>query len=146
MRPVAIAACLALIVFATPSVASACSIVWSPTDRTPAAEWRRAREAVRTAPVIIDAEVIRPYVQGKQTALLKAHRIHKGPNQEIFEVGAPTGCNREFTVEGERTRVLLDGGPDVYFDRDPGLDWQVDRLLKSDRRRDWPYRPGPAGP
>lgn len=123
-----------------PGAAAACAVVVPAIEQTPAAEWRRARAAVAEAVVIVDAEVVRPFIAGKQAAILKAYKVHKGPAQETYEVDSPTSCNREFDVEGERVRVLLRGGPSVYFESDPGLGWQVDKLIGSDRRRDWPYR------
>ena len=125
-----------------PVEASACSVVYSAIDRTHAAEWRRAREAVKNADVMMDAEVIRPFIRGKQTALLKAHRIFKGPSQETFEVDAPDSCALEFDREGERSRVFLRNGPGAYVAWDTGLNWQVDKLLGSDRRKDWPFVAG----
>jgi hypothetical protein len=137
-----IVAGICLAVISTPVEAAACSIFLSEVDRTPAAEWRRARQTVKDAVVIADVEVVRPYIRGQQTALLKAYRVLKGPEQATFEVDAPTSCSQEFDRQGERLRVVLRGGPDVYFEVDPGLIWQVDRLIGSDRRRDWPYTRG----
>ncbi|MES2034649.1 MAG: hypothetical protein V4466_10775 [Pseudomonadota bacterium] len=128
--------------YTLPTIAAACTVVFTDAERTPAAQQRRAAEAVERAVVIVDAEVVRPYMRGQQKALLKAYRVHKGPLQATYEVDAPTSCNRAFEVVGERVRVLLSGGPEVYFDDDVGLARQVDRLLKSDRRKDWPYLAG----
>ena len=49
---------------------------------------------------------------------------------------------------GERARMILTGGPDIYFIRMSTLsESAVDSLLGSDRRRDWPYVQGIwAGP
>lgn len=94
---------------------------------------------VKDAAVIADVEVVRPYIRGKQTGLFKVYRVFKGPNQATFEVDAPTTCNTVFNRPGERVRVILRGGPEIYFDVDSGVTWQIDKLLGSDRRKDWPY-------
>lgn len=125
----------------------ACSVVipssWGP------AEFRKvARDAVQSATAIIDGEVIRPAIPGRQNALVRAARVFKGPNQTEFEVGERDSCSILLDQTGERRRMLLVGGPDVYELQNDGANARYeDRLLRSDRRRVWPYRAGaPAEP
>jgi len=126
----------------TPVSASACSIVVREEDDTPA-RWRAiAREAVDNASAIIDGEVIRPFVDGKQNALVRAHRIFKGPKQEVFEIGERTSCDVALQEQGERQRMLLHAGPALYYLPISGNHAYEDEILGSDRTRDWPYRRG----
>ena len=60
-----------------------------------------------------------------------------------------TSCDVALMRMGERARMILHGGPDVWFIRmGMGSDEAaVDRVLGSDRRVDWPYVRGIwAGP
>jgi hypothetical protein len=51
-----------------------------------------------------------------------------------------TTCDVPLMRVGERARMILTGGPDVYFIRMSTLsESAIDRLLGSSRRRDWPY-------
>lgn len=125
---------------AVASPACACSIVI--TDRSPEADWKRAREAVDGAVLIVDGEVVRRLLPGQQTGLVKVYRVLKGPAVEVVEVEAPSSCNHEFSGVGERSRFFLYGGPTTFYELSPDASsTRVDRLLGSDRRRDWPYQP-----
>ncbi len=130
----------------TPLSAEACSIIYDPTmlwTEVEAQVRREARRAVADATAIIDGEVIRPFVRGGAPALVRAHRIFKGPQQQEFEVGERHSCDIALTRVGERLRMILSGGPDIYYlGQDSSASRTEDRLLGSDRRRDWPYVAG----
>jgi hypothetical protein len=131
-----------------PGSASACSVFVRDEDNKPE-RWRAdAREAVDRATAIIDGEVIRPFVPGKQNALVRAHRTFKGPQQEVFEVGERTTCDIALMHQGERRRMLLHAGPALYYLSSLDNPKYEDEILGSDRNKDWPYRPGqsPASP
>ena len=137
---------LPLLAMLAPASANACSI-YVPRPQTPAEQRAGARAAVEHAAAIIDGEVIRPFVRGGPPALVRVHRRFKGPQQAEFEVGELTSCDTALTAVGERSRMLLYGGPDVYFIRMGIVSARaVDRLLGSDRRRDWPYVAGTTAP
>ena len=121
--------------------AFACSVVL-PKKYDRQDEWRDAKAKVRRATLIIDGEVVR-LPDADHGALVRVQRVFKGPHVAQIEVGARGDCDSDFTRVGERTRMLLDGGPDVYFMRvTQGRADFVDRLLGSDRSKDWPYAPG----
>jgi hypothetical protein len=106
-----------------------------------------AKEAVDSSTAIIDAEVIQPFVQGKQNAVVRAVRVLKGPNQTLFEVGERDSCSLRLDRVGERRRMLLGGGPKVYDLWNDGSNARYeDRFLKSDRRKVWPYLAGQEPP
>ena len=95
---------------------------------------------------IIDAEVVRANDYDSPPALLYAHRVLKGPDQRWFEVGTNgnDSCANVFTQVGQRQRVLLFTGPHGLWDYMLTVDQRyVDRILGSDRRRDFPYFSGP---
>jgi hypothetical protein len=99
-----------------------------------------ARRLIREATAVIDGEVVRPLADG-QPALVRAARVLKGPVQEFFAVGERHSCDLALTEAGARRRLILVGGPEVYFlPVDYSNARYEDRLLGSDRRRDWPYR------
>ncbi len=129
---------LPLVVIVSPCPASGCAIVLDhrPTWSENLAE---AHRIIAGAAAIIDGEVIRPFGGPDAPAIVRVHRILKGPQQAEFEVGAAGGCSVALTDLGERSRMILTGGPAVYdisvWQGDPRL---IDALLRSDRRRDWP--------
>jgi len=126
--------------------ANACSIVVDP-NQTYADRLKNVRQEIDRATAIIDGEVVRAGSSGS-IALLYAHRVLKGPNQHWFYVLSGTGgdCRREFSQVGERARLFL------YQDRDgltadSGMDPSLeDRILRSDRRKLYPYFSGPRRP
>ncbi|WP_395682398.1 hypothetical protein [Inquilinus sp.] len=125
-----------------PQMASACSIV-APDDWGPADSRRAARVAVGTATAIIDGEVIRPFIHGKQNAIVRAARVLKGPRKVEFEVGERSSCDRALDRVGERFRMILTGGPAVYYLPDGGSEAVYeDELLGSYREVVWPYTRG----
>ena len=101
----------------------------------------RARIAESTA--IIDGQVIRPYVEGKQNALVLAYHVMKGPKQTYFEIGRGDSCTLVLDHVGERARMLLSAGPKVYLLYvDQSQSRVEDRVLGSDRRKVWPFYAG----
>lgn len=145
MRPPALLL-LPLLAMLAPQAAHACS--FDPNYRpTPAQQRAAARGTIAEAAAIIDGEVIRPFVRGGAPALVRVHRRFKGPEQDLFEVGEGSSCDIALMAMGERSRMILFGGPDVYFIRMSLVSQRaVDRVLGSDRRRDWPYVVGVLGP
>ncbi len=132
---------LSLPAMLAPGAAGACRM--APVADGPAA----ARHAVDAAAAIVDGEVIRPFVPGGPPALVRVHRLFKGPQQAEFEVGALTDCDIALTRQGERSRMILTGGPDVWFIHMTTLgERAVDSVLGSDRRRDWPFVRGIVTP
>ena len=136
---------LPVLALLAPGVASACS--FAPGYRPAPAEIRaEARRAVAGAAAIIDGEVIRPMGAGTP-ALVRAHRVLRGPQRTEFLIGVADSCSMTLSARGHRSRMILLGGPDVYhiFLHIPG-EREVDRILRSDRRRVWPYVAGVEGP
>lgn len=124
-----------------PAPARACSVVQTQ-EPTYAERRRQARERIEQATAIVDGEVIRP-LTASEPALVRVTRILKGDPREFVMVGERTSCDVALTQMGERLRLVLVGGPDVFFlPEDYSNAVQEDRLLGSDRRRDWPYRSG----
>ncbi len=130
---------LPLLAMLVPGAAAACTL-YVPRPPTPAEDAAGARHAVDNAAAIIDGEVIRPFVPGRAAALVRVHRRFKGPERAEYEVGVLTSCDVPLMRLGERMRMILTGGPHVWFIRMGTLnEAAVDRVLGSDRRRDWPY-------
>lgn len=126
--------------------AEACSPMPGLAARSPARKLSDASAEVKRAFAIIDAEVVRAGGYDSGPALLYAHRIFKGPQGPWFEVGTNDrdSCAREFPQVGERMRLFLFSGQNGLFAADLFVgDRYVDRLLKSDRRRQFPYFAGP---
>ena len=119
-------------------------MVANPHRPTPAEAQAAARLLVDHAAAIIDGEVIRPFVPGRAAALVRVHRRFSGPEQAEFEIGMMTSCDVALMRTGERARMILTGGPDIWFIRMGvgGDGVAVDRVLGSDRRVDWPYVQG----
>jgi hypothetical protein len=124
-----------------PAWAQACSVVVTH-QPTHAERRREARDLIEKATAIVDGEVIRPFTTS-EPALVRVTRVLKGEYREFVMVGARSTCDIALTQVGERLRLVLVDGPDVFFlpvDYSNAL--YEDRLLGSDRRRDWPYYPG----
>ena len=137
---------LPLLALLAPGTAGACSMN-APRPLTPVEAQAAARQVIDHAAAIIDGEVILPVVPGRTPALVRVHRRFTGPARGEFEVGIMTSCDVPLVRLGERARMVLTGGPDVYFIRmgmgvGPGVAAAIDRLLGSDRARDWPYVQG----
>src|SRR5438128_12633641 len=84
---------LPLLALAVPGAAQACSMVANPRPPTPAQLEAAARLLVDRAPVIIDGEVIRPFVPGRSPALVRVHRQFKGPARPEVEIGRMTSSH-----------------------------------------------------
>lgn len=139
---------LPLLAMLAPGAAQACSMLARP-NPTPAEAQAAARLAIDQAAAIVDGEVIRAFIPGRSPALVRVHRRFKGPDQAEVQVGMLTSCDVALMRLGERQRMILAGGPDIYFIRMGvgGDGVAVDALLGSDRRVDWPYVQGVwAGP
>jgi len=140
---------LPLLALLAPGAAQACTMVANPHPPTAAQLQAAARQVVDHAAAIIDGEVIRAVVPGRTPALVRVHRQFTGPPRAEVEVGILTSCDVPLVRLGERARMILTGGPDVWFIR-MGMGAAeaaaVDRLLGSDRTRDWPYVQGMVVP
>jgi hypothetical protein len=137
---------LPLLALLAPGAAAACSMN-APRPLTPVEVQAAARQVIDHAGAIIDGEVIRPVVPGHTPALVRVHRQFTGPARTEVEVGIMTSCDVPLVRMGERQRMILTGGPDVWVIRmgmgvGPGVAAAIDRLLGSDRTRDWPYVQG----
>jgi hypothetical protein len=139
---------LPLLALLAPGAAGACTMTPNPHRFTPAEAQAAARRLVDSATAIIDGEVIQPFVPGQAAAMVRVHRRFKGPEQAEYRVGVLTTCDTPLMRLGERQRMILTGGPDIWFLRMRVTDdGEVDRVLGSDRRVDWPYVQGTwAGP
>jgi hypothetical protein len=126
--------------------ASACSVV-IPRDWG-APEFRNmAKNAVNNSKAIIDGEVVQPFIDGKQNAIVRAVHILRGPEQTLFEVGERDSCSLRLYRVGERRRMLLVGGPTVYDLGNDGSNARYeDQILRSDRRKVWPFVAGQEPP
>jgi hypothetical protein len=138
---------LPLLALLAPGAAGACTMAYPRHPPTAAQIEAGARYLVEHAAAIIDGEVIRPVVPGHTPALVRVHRLFRGPQQAEFQVGILTSCDVPLVRLGERQRMILTGGPDIWFIRmgvgaSAGEAAAIDRLLGSDRARDWPYVQG----
>jgi hypothetical protein len=115
-------------------------------EPSPAEKRREARRTIKRATAVIDGEVVRPMAVG-QPALVRAARVLKGPVRDHYSVVDRVGCDRRLDRAGERLRLILVGGPELYFmPQFRSYPRFEDRVLGSDRRRVWPYREGKASP
>jgi hypothetical protein len=146
MRGLAQSCWLGLALLSCSAPAIACSVV---IDRqpSPAEERRDARRAIETASAVIDGEVVQAGDYSRAPALVYAHRVFKEPpDQRWFKVGTAGGDSCAISLEraGDRLRMILDGGPQEYvLFRDGSHAEAEDRILKSDRRKEYPYFNGP---
>ena len=119
----------ALALPAMPGAALACDVPGRNEDQ--AAIERHARDLVQRSSAIIDAEVVE--MTGIEPAQLRAIRALKGPPLAIFRVAFPDNCHIGFIRVGERVRIVLAGGPDVF--RASGQDNGLDYSSPASRRR-----------
>ncbi|MEA3040334.1 MAG: hypothetical protein QOE79_2847 [Sphingomonadales bacterium] len=141
IRPLIVLALLCAMEAALPAAARACAVLTSREPSIPEKR-RQARLLLSQASAVVDGEIVRP-LQRHQPALVRAYRVLRGPGQAFFAVGQRTSCDNALTRQGERLRLILVGGPDVYFlPVDYANAEYEDRLLHSDRRKTWPFRPG----
>jgi len=139
LRTVLVATCFVIV----SAPVFGCSVVIPKGYEGSAKQLSDVRQVIAESSAIIDGQVIRPYVEGKQNALVLAYRVLKGPTQNFFEVGRGDSCTLVLDRVGERARMLLSAGPSVYLLYVDQSDARIeDRLLGSDRRRVWPYFSG----
>jgi hypothetical protein len=125
--------------------ASACAVVIPEDYEGSAKQLSDVRAALAASTAIIDGQVIRPFVQGRQNALVLAYHVLKGPKQSLFEIGVGDSCSIALDHVGERARMILHDGPDVYtLSGDQSGARIQDRILGSDRRKIWPFYAGRA--
>ncbi len=128
-----------LVAFSAIPAAHACSIVI--THEPTYAELRaEAKKTVANANAILDGEVVEAGVDGGAPARIRVQRVFKGNVGEFVQVyGSSGACDLNFGRVGQRWRFVLFGEPGHYT---TGVDYTnaryIDRLLKSDRRKDWP--------
>lgn len=121
-----------------PASAYACSVVVT-REPTPSEQRRAAEELIERATAIVDGEVVRPW-SVSAPALVRVERVLKGEDRQFVLVGERDSCDVALTRSGTRMRLILEGGPDLfYLPVDYSNATAEDRLLGSDRRRDWPY-------
>src|SRR5207237_8086045 len=83
---------LPLLAMLAPGAAGACWMM-APRHLSPAEAEAAARLAIDRAAAIIDGEVIRPFVPGRATALVRVHRRFRGPERTEYEIGMIAGCD-----------------------------------------------------
>ncbi|RYE98024.1 MAG: hypothetical protein EOO77_37975 [Oxalobacteraceae bacterium] len=66
--------------------ASACSVV-IPRERGSSEFRKMAMDAVDNATAIIDGEVLQPFIEGKQNAVVRAVHVLQGSDKTLFVVG-----------------------------------------------------------
>jgi hypothetical protein len=141
--------CLASVwVFAALTMAGpalSCSVVRAKGYAGSAQERRDVRKLVEQAAAIVDGEVVRPWTK-EEPAEVEVSQVHRGWVGNFISVGGPSAgseCTIALKRTGERMRMILSGGPriyDLYVDHsNPKL---VDKILKSNRRKVWPYVAG----
>lgn len=124
-----------------PTSALACSVVISH-EPSPSERRREAQDTVERATAIVDGEVLRPITLA-EPALVRVTRVLKGETAELILVGERDSCDIALTQTGQRLRLILVGGPEIFFlPVDYSNAVYEDRLIGSDRRRDWPYQQG----
>lgn len=130
--------CLVVLLAASESVAAACSFGRPPNAETTR---RQVEEAVRDSDVLVEA-VVESLSDGPNgTAVLRTHRLWKGPRSPVFYVSTPTSCNGWFSrgEVGRRVRVALWGGPEQYYMQLIRQPRRYQRLLDRALRRMTPY-------
>lgn len=129
---------LALLVLAAGVLAttdtSACTV--RSKARTEAEKLAEARAWINGASAVIDGEVVIRDEGPGAPAVVRAIRIFKGPRQAEFRVGVRTTCDRQLRIEGQRVRLVLTGGPRLYYALSRPIDPRLeDRVLGSDRQK-----------
>ncbi|MBB4837094.1 hypothetical protein HNP52_000145 [Sphingomonas kyeonggiensis] len=122
--------------------AHACSVIVDH-EPTSAELFSTAKQMVAAAEVILDGEVVEAGVDGGAPAKIRVHRILKGQVSDTVYIHGDSGaCFLNFGDIGERRRFILsrNSGQFVVWDRPwaDRYDRPIDRVLKSDRRKDWP--------
>lgn len=107
----------ALFLAAMPGTAAACD--FGARAETPAAIDLYAREIIRNSSAIIDAEVIATGGPGRP-AVLRPLRVLKGPELPVFLVAIRSMCDLRFRRVGDRMRIILVDGPELFSASLPG--------------------------
>ena len=94
-----------------PGTATACD--WPAHREDPAAIDRYTRAVIQRSAAIIDAEVVEPGIPGRP-ARLRPLRVLRGPALPVFLVATRSMCDLRFSHAGERVRVILEGGPELF--------------------------------
>lgn len=137
------ASCIAICasLYFGPATAYACSVTVL-REPTPYERRLQAEELIERSTAILDGEVVRPF-SSEEPALVRVQRVFKGEDRLFVLVGERDSCDVPLMRTGERLRLILVGGPDLfYLTVDYSNAAAEDRLLGSDRRRDWPYYSG----
>jgi hypothetical protein len=133
---------LALCIAVAPGVANACSVVVDGDPPTRAERRAEAAKTVAQASAIYDGVVVEPATRDRP-AKVQVTRVFKGPVVEFFYVQEFDSCDIFFDTLGERTRFVLFRGPEIYSTWvDTSTAEEIDWVLKSDRRKEWPYYRG----
>lgn len=133
---------LALAVGAPPAPpAGACTIKLRNPPNTPQEKLAAAKAKIAGAAAVIDGEVVTPYKDARHPAVVRAWHVFKGPRKAEYQIGDSGPCGWTLDRAGVRARFFLVGGPVVYTASmnigDPEFE---DRVLGSDRSKDWPFR------
>jgi len=137
---------IALCAAVVPAAASACDVakVREPTVQENVA---RAKFLLSKATLVVDGEVVEPETMTTPARVRVVHWF-RGPKVAYFYSRGDDGaCFDMFMTKGERRRFVMIGGPVVYrtSTMEISSNREVDRMLGSDRRKDWPYYLPPAG-
>src|SRR3569623_2407391 len=137
---------IALSAAGVPAAASACDVAKGrePTGQENVA---RAKFLLSKATLVVDGEVGEPETMTTPARVRVVHWF-RGPKVAYFYSRGDDGaCIDMFMRKGERRRFVMLGGPVVYRTSTMEISSyrEVDRMLGSDRRKDWPYYLPPAG-
>jgi hypothetical protein len=134
-----------LTALAAASPALSCSADSNKARSGSAQERRDVRKMIEQSVLIVDGEVVRLSTR-EEPALVEVDQVLRGWSGNFIEVGGPSAgsdCTVALLRNGERLRFILSGGPTPYdLYRDSSNPRLVDRILKSDRRKLWPYVAG----
>jgi hypothetical protein len=127
------------------SPALACTAVLPKGYAGSAQERRDVRKMIEQSVLVVDGEVVRPWTK-EEPAVVEVDQVLRGWSGNFIEVGGPSAgsdCTIALKRNGERLRLILSNGPNPYdLYRDTSNPRLVDRMLKSDRRKLWPYVAG----
>src|SRR3569623_992576 len=137
---------IALCAAVVPAAASACDVaqVREPTVQEIVA---RAKFLLFEATLVVDGEVVEPETMTTPARVRVVHWF-RGPKVAYFYSRGDDGASYDMIMtKGERRRFVMIGGPVVYrtSTMEISSNREVDRMLGSDRRKDWPYYLPPAG-
>jgi len=129
-----------------PSLALACQPTYWGHPRSSAQKLMDARQAIDLAFAIIDAKVVKSDAAADAPILLYAHRVLKGPMNIRWYSANYIDCVGYYAAKGMRARLFIYQDADGYtYVRSEDMDAEseyVDRILGSDRTKDFPSRKG----